>query len=128
MKSAGIGDEVIQAVVAEQTCSVSPAFLIALKQAGANDETLKQIVLADRYRDPKASVLSERQIQLLREIGCPDGLIAKILGLPGAKPVKRKDDTGDVTYRTDALRAPVNPDSANPPDAFYINLEKVEVD
>lgn len=128
MKSAGIDGKVIEVLAAEQTCSVSPAFLIALKQAGATADTLKQIVLADRYRNPKSSPLSEKEIQLLRDIGCPEGLIARLLGLPQEKPVKGKDDTGNVIYRTDTLGASPNADCVNPPDAFYINLENVEVD
>jgi len=48
MKQAKISNEVIQMLVAEQTCSVTGEFLVRLKKAGADDETLKSVILADR--------------------------------------------------------------------------------
>ena len=55
MKQAKISNEVIEMLVAEQTCSVTGESLVRLKKAGADDETLKSVILADRYKNPVES-------------------------------------------------------------------------
>jgi hypothetical protein len=126
MKQAKIGDTVIQMLIAEQTCSVTGEFLMKLKRAGADDEMLKAVILADRYKNPRKAELSPEQIGMLKKAGFSDEMIMQMIN---STPVKRvTDDHGNESVVHGARRAP---EAETPPPAesqgiYNINIEKVE--
>jgi hypothetical protein len=126
MKAIGIDNAVIRTLTAEQTCSVSPDLLVKLKRAGVDDETLIQVILADRYKKPKPVNFSTREIDLLRRAGCPDEVIATLQGVTSPAPFVDGDKREGVVYRTDGLRDPEDRRCNDTPNDFYINIEKVE--
>ena len=126
MKEARIGESVIQMLIAEQTCSVTGEFLMKLKNAGADDEMLKAVILADRYKNPKKAELSPEQIGVLKEAGFSDKMIMQMIN---RTPVKRvTDEYGNDSVVHGARRAP-EPETARPGESqgiYNINIEKVE--
>ena len=126
MKKARIGDAVIQMLIAEQTCSVTGEFLMKLKNAGADDEMLKAVILADRYRNPKKAELSPEQVSMLKKAGFSDEMIMQMIN---GTPVKRvTDEYGNESVVHGARRAP-EPKTARPGESqgsYNINIEKVE--
>ncbi|MBW2601284.1 MAG: hypothetical protein JRD47_05055, partial [Deltaproteobacteria bacterium] len=75
MKEARISDKVIKILVAEQTCSVTPAFLVELKKAGADNKMLEEIVLGDRYKNPIKTGLSTEEVEMLKKAGCSEEMV-----------------------------------------------------
>ena len=126
MKRAKISDTVIQVLIAEQTCSVTGEFLMKLKSAGADDDMLKAVILADRYKDPKKAELSPEQIEMLKKAGFSDEVIMQIVN---STPVKRiTDDHGNESIVYGTRRVP-EAETAPPTDSqgiYDIYIEKVE--
>lgn len=111
MKQAGISNEVIQMLTAEQTCSVTDELLVRLKKAGADDETLKSVILADRYNNPKRVHLSVEQMKILRKAGYSDETIMEMLHVsPTTRVVDQQGHEG-VVYGT---RRPPEPKPTAP--------------
>ncbi len=126
MKEARISDNVIKILVAEQTCSVTPAFLVELKKAGADNKMLEEIVLGDRYKNPTKTGLSTEEVEILKKAGCSEEMVLRLLDI---KPVKRiVDEQGNksIIYRTDLPSARKNDISDKSTDTVNINIEKVE--
>jgi len=126
MKEARISDKVIKIFVAEQTCSVTPAFLVELKKAGADNEMLEDIVLSDRYKNPTKAGLSTEELEILKKAGCSEEMVLRLLDI---KPVERiVDEQGNesIVYRTDLPSARINDISDKSSDTVNINIEKVE--
>ncbi|NVL91054.1 MAG: hypothetical protein HWN69_08725 [Desulfobacterales bacterium] len=127
MKKARISDRVIQMLITEQTCSVSGDLLIKLKNVGADDEMLKAVILADRYKNPKrATELSLEQIGMLKKAGFSDEVIMQIVN---STPVKRViDDHGNesIVYGTRRGSKPETTPSTESQGIYNINIEKVE--
>ena len=127
MKQANIGNEVIQMLVAEQTCSITGESLVRLKKAGADDETLKSVILADRYKNPKKANLSVEQIKILRQAGYSDETIMQLLHLTPTTRVVDQQGHESVVYGT---RLPPEPEStASTPehlDLPPVIIKKVE--
>ena len=126
MKKAKISDTVIQMLIAEQTCCVTGEFLIKLKSAGADDDMLKAVILADRYKDPEKTELSPEQIGMLKKAGFSDEVIMQIINSTPVKSVT--DDYGNESIVYGTRRVP-EPETASPAESqgtFNINIEKVE--
>lgn len=104
MKQAKISDEVIQMLVAEQTCSITGEALVKLKKGGADDETLKSVILADRYKNPRKANLSVEQIEILKKAGYSDEMIMQMLHVTPTKRVVDEQGHESVVYGT--RRAP----------------------
>jgi hypothetical protein len=126
MKEAKIGDAVIQMLMAEQTCTVTSEFLIKLKRLGADDEMLKAVILADRYKNAKKAELSAEQMEMLKKAGFSDDVIMQIIN---STPVKRvTDDHGSESIVYGTRRAP-EAETTPPTESqgnYNINIEKVE--
>ena len=125
MKKAKISDAVIQMLIAEQTCSVTGEFLIKLKGAGADDDMLKAVILADRYKNPKKAELSPEQIGMLRKAGFSDEMIMQIIN---STPVKRvTDDHGNesIVYGTRRGPKPETAPATESEGVYNIYIEKV---
>ncbi|MBW2265602.1 MAG: hypothetical protein JRF28_05430 [Deltaproteobacteria bacterium] len=126
MKEARISDKVIKILVAEQTCSVTPAFLVELKKAGADNKMLEEIVLGDRYKNPIKTGLSTEEVEMLKKAGCSEEMVLRLLDI---KPVERiVDEQGNesVVYRTDLPSIRKSDISDKSTDTVNINIEKVE--
>ncbi len=126
MKKAKIGDTVIQMLIAEQTCSVTGEFLIKLKSAGADDDMLRAVILADRYKNPKKAELSLEQIGMLKKAGFSDEVIMQIVN---STPVRRViDDQGNesIVYGTRRAPEPGTGPATELQGIYNINIEKVE--
>ncbi|MCK4388877.1 MAG: hypothetical protein KAV83_01400 [Desulfobacterales bacterium] len=126
MKKAKIGDTVIQMLIAEQTCSVTGELLIKLKSAGADDDMLRAVILADRYKNPKKAELSPEQIGMLKKAGFSDEVIMQIVN---STPVKRViDDQGNesIVYGTRRVPEPGTGPATELQGIYNINIEKVE--
>ncbi len=126
MKEARISDNVIKILVAEQTCSVTPAFLVELKKAGADNKMLEEIVLGDRYKNPTKAGLSTEEVEILKKAGCSEEMVLRLLDI---KPVERiVDEQGNesIVYRTDLPATRKSDISDKPTDTVNINIEKVE--
>jgi hypothetical protein len=127
MKQANIGNEVIQMLVAEQTCSITGESLVRLKKAGADDETLKSVILADRYKNPKKANLSVEQMNILRKAGYSDETIMQLLHLTPTTRVVDQQGHESVVYGT---RLPPEPKpTASTPAHFDLPpviIKKVE--
>jgi hypothetical protein len=114
MKQANISNEVIQMLAAEQTCSITGESLVRLKRAGADDETLKSVILADRYKNPKEIKLSTEQIEILRRAGFSDETIMQLLHLTPTTRIVDQQGHESVVYGT---RVPPEPKpSASAPE------------
>jgi len=116
MKQAGISNEVIQMLAAEQTCAVTGEFLVRLKKAGADDETLKSVILADRYRNPKRAHLSVEQMKILRKAGYSDETIMQMLHVTPTTSVVDQQGHEGVVYGT--RRPPEPKPTAATPDGI----------
>jgi len=126
MKEARISDKVIKILVAEQTCSVTPAFLVELKKAGADNKMLEEIVLGDRYKNPTKTGLSTEEVEILKKAGCSEEMVLRLLDI---KPVERiVDELGNesIVYRTDLPSTRKSDISDKSTDTVNINIEKVE--
>jgi len=126
MKEARISDNVIKILVAEQTCSVTPAFLVELKKAGADNKMLEEIVLGDRYKNPIKTGLSTEEVEILKKAGCSEEMVLRLLDI---KPVERiVDEQGNesIVYRTDLPSTRKSDISDKSTDTVNINIEKVE--
>jgi len=126
MKEARISDKVIKILVAEQTCSVTPAFLVELKKAGADNKMLEEIVLGDRYKNPTKTGLSTEEVEILKKAGCSEEMVLRLLDI---KPVERiVDEQGNesIVYRTDLPSTRKSDISDKSTDTVNINIEKVE--
>ncbi|MBW2317124.1 MAG: hypothetical protein BBJ60_09890 [Desulfobacterales bacterium S7086C20] len=126
MKEARISDKVIKILVAEQTCSVTPAFLVELKKAGADNKMLEEIVLGDRYKNPIKTGLSTEEVEMLKKAGCSEEMVLRLLDI---KPVERiVDEQGNesIVYRTDLPSTRKSDISDKSTDTVNINIEKVE--
>lgn len=126
MEAAGLNQELITLIAAEQTCSVSPEFLIHLTKAGVDDETLRQVILADRYKKPQPARLSAQDIEVLKEAGCSDGMIIRLMGGLATEIVVDEQGNETVVTRTDRLESSQEDDNTEDPKMFYINIEKLE--
>jgi protoheme ferro-lyase len=126
LKEAKISDAVIQLLVAEQTCSVTADFLMSLKSSGADDEMLKLVILADRYKDPARANLSAEQIEILKKAGYSDEMIVQLFHVTPIKKVVDKQGNESIVYGTGVLPKPETTAPAQPPHIFNINIEKVE--
>lgn len=127
MKQANIGNEVIQMLVAEQTCSITGESLVRLKKAGADDETLKSVILADRYKNPKKANLSVEQIKILRQAGYSDETIMQLLHLTPTTRVVDQEGHESVIYGTRLSPEP-KPKASTPEhlDLPPVIIKKVE--
>jgi hypothetical protein len=126
MKEARISDNVIKILVAEQTCSVTPAFLVELKKAGADNKMLEEIVLGDRYKNPTKTGLSTEEVEILKKAGCSEEMVLRLLDI---KPVERiVDEQGNesIVYRTGLPSTRKSDISDKSTDTVNINIEKVE--
>ena len=127
MKQANISNEVIQMLVAEQTCSITGESLVRLKKAGADDETLKSVILADRYKNPKKANLSVEQMKILRKAGYSDETIMQLLHLTPTTRVVDQQGHESIVYGT---RLPPEPKpTASTPAHFDLPpviIKKVE--
>ncbi|MBW2602389.1 MAG: hypothetical protein JRD47_10820, partial [Deltaproteobacteria bacterium] len=119
-------DNVIKILGAEQTCSVTPAFLVELKKAGADNKMLEEIVLGDRYKNPIKTGLSTEEVAILKKAGCSEEMFLRLLDI---KPVERiVDEQGNesIVYRTDLPSTRKSDISDKSTDTVNINIEKVE--
>lgn len=126
MEAADLNQELIALIAAEQTCSVSPELLIHLKNAGADDKTLRQIILADRYKKPRPARLSAQDIEVLKKAGCSDSMILRLMGDSATEIVVDEQGNESVVRRTDRLQSTEEDNNAEDPKMFYINIEKLE--
>ncbi len=126
MKKAKISDTVIQMLIAEQTCSVTGEFLMKLKSAGADDEMLKAVILADRYKNPKKAELSPEQIGMLKKAGFSDEMIMQIINSTPVKRVTDNHGNESIVYGTRRVPEPEIAPATQPQGTFNINIEKVE--
>jgi hypothetical protein len=127
MKQARISDDVIQMLVAEQTCSVTGDSLVRLKEAGADDETLKSVILADRYKNPRKAKLSVEQMEILRKAGYSDETIMQMLHVAPTKKVVDEQGHESVVYGTRRPPEP-KPTPSTPEDLQLppVIIKKVE--
>ena len=126
MKKANISDGVIQTLLTEQTCSITGEYLVMLKRAGANDEMLKIIILADRYKNPRKADLTVEEMELLRKAGFSDEVIVQLSNMTPSKRVTDAQGNESVVYGTGL---PIKPETDTPQQeqpTFNINIEKVE--
>ncbi len=126
MEAANLNQELITLIAVEQTCSVSPELLIHLKKAGADDETLRQVILADRYKKPRPARLSAQDIEVLKKAGCSDAMIIRLIGGSTTEIVVDEQGGESVVTRTDRLQPTQEDNSVEDPKMFYINIEKLE--
>ncbi len=126
MKEAKISDAVIQLLVAEQTCSVTADFLTSLKKSGADDEMLKLVILADRYKNPTKTDFSVEQIEILKKAGYSDQMIVELSNITPIKRVVDKQGNESILYRTGVLPKPETATPDQSLGSFNINIEKVE--
>jgi len=126
MEAANLKQELIALIAVEQTCSVSPELLIHLKNAGADDETLRQVILADRYKKPRPARLSPEDIEVLKKAGCSDGMIIRLMGGSATEIVVDEQGNESVVTRTDRLESTQEESNAEDPKMFFINIEKLE--
>ena len=97
-----------------------------LKSAGAHDDMLKAVILADRYKNPKKAELSPEQIGMLKKAGFSDEVIMQIIN---STPVKRvTDDHGNesIVYGTRRVPEPETAPASDSQAIYNINIEKVE--
>jgi len=127
MKQAKISNEVIQLLVAEQTCSVTGESLVRLKKAGADDEILKSIILADRYRNPKEARLSVEQMKILKKAGYSDETIMQMIHVTPTKRVVDQQGRESVVYGTRRPPEPTPP-ASTPEDLDFppVIIKKLE--
>ena len=127
MKQANIGNEVIQMLVAEQTCSITGESLVRLKKAGADDETLKSVILADRYKNPRKANLSVEQMKILRKAGYSDETIMQLLHVTPATRVVDQQGHESIVYGTRLPPEP-KPTASNPEDVDFppVIIKKVQ--
>ena len=128
MKAADINGKVIAVLAAEQTCTVNPDLLVRLKKAGVKTQALKQIITADRCRQHQTATLSTKDIEVLKKAGCSEGMIMRLLGVTAVKTVVDEQGNENVIYDTHTLPSPEGPVDSGKPDAFYINIEKLEAE
>lgn len=128
MKAADIDSEVIALLVAQQTCSVSPDLIIELKDAGADANTLKEVILADRYKQRKPARLSAEEIDVLKKAGCPDEMILRLFGEGEITSVVDSEGNESVLYRTDTLNPSRGRTAHQAPDTYNIYIEKLQKD
>ena len=126
MEAADLNQELIALIAAEQTCSVSPELLIHLKNAGADDKTLRQIILADRYKKPRPARLSAQDIEVLKKAGCSDSMILRLMGDSATEILVDEQGNESVVTNTDRLESTEEGNTAEDPKTFYINIETLE--
>jgi hypothetical protein len=125
LKEAQISRAVIQTLMAEQTSSINSDYLIMLKKAGADDEMLKSVILADRYKNPKKADLSLEQMEILKKAGFSDEVIVRLFNVAPTKRVVDEHGNESVIYGTGLDPEP----PTSPPDqtqgTFNINIERI---
>ncbi|MCK4784343.1 MAG: hypothetical protein KAV87_11370, partial [Desulfobacteraceae bacterium] len=126
MRKAKISDAVIQTLIAEQTCSVTAAFLITLKRFGADDKMLEGVILADRYKDPAKADLSAKQIELLKKAGYSEEMILKLFHTTPVKRVVDEQGNECVVYGTGVSSKPEATTPSQSQGTFNIYIEKME--
>jgi hypothetical protein len=114
MKEAKISRAVIQVLMAEQTSSINGDCLIMLKRAGADDEMLKSVILADRYKNPKKADLSLEQVEMLKKAGFSDEVIVRLF------------NNERVVYGTGSPPKLKGSPPSQSQSTYNINIERVE--
>ena len=127
MKAAKMSDAVIQMLLSEQTSSVTADFLINLKNTGADDKTLAAVILADRYKNPKKSELTVKQLEILKKAGYSDEALSELFDGPSVKTVVDEHGNESVVYSTGGP-SPAQRKNRDPSQGTYnINIERVQV-
>ena len=126
MKAAKIDTEIISLLAIQQTCVVSPDLLVRLKHAGADSDTLRGIIVADRHKQPNTARLSTEEIEILKEAGCSDEMILRLLGKTAVETVVDAQGNETVIYRTDVLNPPKGEDGQECLDVYDIYIENLE--
>lgn len=126
MKDAKISDAVIQLLMSEQTCSITGEYLIMLKRAGANDEMLKSVIFADRYKRPHKADLTVEQMEILKKAGFSDEVIMQLFNVTPVKSVTDAQGNESVVYGTGLPPKPRTSTPGQPQGTLEINIEKVE--
>ncbi|MBW2109176.1 MAG: hypothetical protein JRI36_11010 [Deltaproteobacteria bacterium] len=126
MTAAGIGKPVIQLLVSEQTCSIRAQDLITLKRHGADDEMLRAIILADRYKQPKKALLTVEQWTILKKAGYSDDTILRLFYVPSARIITDANGHQSIVYGTQITPPTQKPISNESDGTFHINIERVE--
>ena len=126
MKELGVSQDVIDYLVANQTCVIGSQDVIKMKKSGLSNDAILSAIKSDLYsKTPQPTALEEAElIARLKKTGMSDEAILQFITTLKSDSTRHVDQSGNITrtYKTDRKRPEYPTNGAEFPeirDSYY---------